>query len=60
MQAKLLKKSLVRFNMTRDKDENLYFARPLLFVAYIKARSARLEAPEVDLWQVYMQAATVL
>ena len=60
MQAKFLKKSLVRFNMTRDKDEDLYFARPLLFAAYIKARSARLEAREVELWQVYMQAATVL
>ena len=45
--------------MARDKDEDLYFVRPLLFVAE-KAHSARLEVREVDLWQVYMQAATVL
>ena len=45
--------------MARDKDEDLYFAWPLLFVAS-KAHSARLEAREVDLWQVYMQAATAL
>ena len=35
---------VVRFNMARDKDEDLYFARPLLFVAYIKAHSARFRS----------------